>query len=105
MSIDAFKRLDLRVARVVRAEKVPGADRLLKLRVDLGGEERDIVAGIAEHYRPEEVVGRSVVVIANLRPARIRGIESRGMLLAAQEGGRLVLVTTDGDIAPGARVT
>lgn len=105
VSIDAFKRLDLRVARVVRAEKVAGADRLLKLRVDLGGEERDIVAGIAEHYRPEEVVGRTVVVIANLRPARIRGIESRGMLLAAQEGGRLVLVTTDGDIAAGARVT
>jgi methionyl-tRNA synthetase len=105
VSIDAFKRLDLRVARVVWAEKVPDADRLLKLRIDLGGEEREIVSGIAEHYRPEDLVGRSVVVIANLQPARIRGIESRGMLLAAQEGGRLVLVTTDGDIAPGARVT
>lgn len=105
VSIDAFRRLDLRVARVTGAERVPGADRLLRLRIDLGGEEREIVAGIAEHYRPEEVVGRSVVVITNLQPARIRGIESRGMLLAAQEGGRLVLVTTDGDIPAGARVT
>ncbi|MEW6547531.1 MAG: methionine--tRNA ligase [Bacillota bacterium] len=105
VSIEAFKRLDLRVARVVRAERVPGADRLLRLRIDLGDEERQIVAGIAQHYQPADLEGRSVVVVANLQPAMIRGVESRGMLLAAQQGGRLVLVTIDGDIPAGARVT
>ncbi|HHY93449.1 MAG TPA: methionine--tRNA ligase, partial [Firmicutes bacterium] len=105
LPIEAFRRLHLRVGRVLRAERVPRADRLLRLEVDLGDEKRQIVSGIAQYYAPEELVGKTIVVVANLQPAVIRGVESRGMLLAAEMEGRLVLVTTDGDIPAGALVT
>jgi methionyl-tRNA synthetase len=90
-----FQRVELRTAEVVAAEKVPGADRLLKLKVRLGTEERQIVAGIAQHYQPAELVGKMIIVVANLKPARIRGLESQGMLLAAQKGKTLTLLTVD----------
>lgn len=107
VSIDQFRQVDLRVARVLVAERVPGARKLLRLEIALGAERRQIVAGIAEHYRPEDLVGRLIVVVANLEPATIRGLESQGMLLAA--GGRapgqpLRLIGPDGEIAPGTRV-
>ncbi len=106
ISIDEFRKVDLRVARVLSAEKVEGADRLLKLDVAVGSEKRQIVAGIAEHVDPATLPGKSIVVVANLQPARIRGLESQGMLLAAEdESGTLRLVTVDGDIACGARVS
>lgn len=101
VSIEEFKRIDFRLAQVVAAERIPGADRLLRLEVDLGGERRQVVAGIARHYRPEDLVGRRVVVVANLKPATLRGIESRGMILAASAGDQLALVTVDGDLPPG----
>lgn len=104
IDIETFRQIDLRVARVLAAEKVKGADKLLKLKLDLGGEEREIVSGIAQYYQPEALVGKNIVVVANLKPAKIRGIESRGMLLAASNEAGLVLVTTDGEIAPGSRV-
>lgn len=105
ISIEEFARLDLRVARVVNAEPVEGADRLLRLDIDLGEEKRQIVAGIAQYYSPEELVGKQVVVVANLKPAKIRGLQSQGMLLAAEDkDGRLCVVTTDRDMAPGAKV-
>jgi methionyl-tRNA synthetase len=119
LGIEEFQRWDLRVARVIAAELHPRADRLLKLRVDMGGEERPLVAGIAAHYRPEDLVGRLIVVVANLKPARLRGEESRGMLLAASSGdtssgsaasgsaasGCIVsLLRPDTDLPPGARV-
>jgi methionyl-tRNA synthetase len=104
ISIDDFGRVDLRVAVVETAERVPKADKLLKLQINLGDERRQIVAGIAREYTPEQMVGKKIVVVANLQPAQIRGIESRGMLLAAQKAGRLRLVTVDGDIEPGATV-
>ncbi|MBD3160692.1 MAG: methionine--tRNA ligase subunit beta [Candidatus Latescibacteria bacterium] len=100
IGIEEFARLDLRIARVVRAEPHPNADRLLKLAIDLGGEERQIVAGIAERYRPEDLEGRLIAVVANLKPVKLRGEESRGMLLAASdapkggEGERNVVVVT-----------
>ena len=108
VSIDEFGRIDLRVAVVLAVERVAGTDRLLKLEIDLGEERRTIVAGIAHLYEPEALVGRRIVVVANLQPARIRGIESRGMLLAA--GGRTPgqafgLVTVDDAIPPGTRVS
>ena len=108
ISIDEFGKLDLRVAAVLAAERVAGTDRLLKLEIDLGDERRAIVSGIAHFYEPEALVGRRIVVVANLQPARIRGIESRGMLLAA--GGRapgqeLGLVTLDKEIPVGTRVS
>ena len=83
ISFDQFQSLDLRVAEVIAAERVPNANRLLKLQVDLGYEKRQIVAGIAEHYAPEDLIGKQIILAANLEPATIRGIESQGMLLAA----------------------
>jgi len=87
-----FAKLDLRLAHIVAAEKVAKADKLLKLTVSLGAETRTVVAGIAEHYKPEDVVGLQVVIVANLKPAKIRGIESQGMVLAASDGELLSLV-------------
>jgi methionyl-tRNA synthetase len=104
ISIQEFSRIDLRVGRVEAAEVVPGADRLLKLRIDLGGEVRTVVSGIRSHYGPDDLVGRHVVVVANLEPARIRGIVSEGMILAASDDGRLTLVGPWDAIPPGARV-
>lgn len=108
ITIDDFAKIDLRVAVVLAAERVPKTAKLLKLDLDLGTEKRSIVSGIAEFYEPESLVGRRIVLVANLKPARIRGVESRGMLLAA--GGRapgehLGLVTLDTDIPPGTRVS
>jgi methionyl-tRNA synthetase len=105
IGFDDFKKVQLRTARVVSAERVEGADKLLKLQIALGGDEtRQIVAGIAQHYQPEELPGKTIVVVANLEPARIRGVESNGMLLAAASGDSLRLVTVDGDADPGAEV-
>ena len=94
----------LKTAVVLEAEKIEGADKLLKLQVDLGGEKRQLVAGIALHYTPEELVGKTVVVVANLKPAKLRGVKSEGMLLAASKGDTLKLVTVEGDLGPGANV-
>lgn len=92
ISIDDFSKVDLRVVKVLAADKVKGADRLLTLTVDLGDEQRTIVSGIAQHYAPEELVGRNVVMVVNLKAAKIRGIESRGMVLAASCEGQLAVV-------------
>ncbi len=104
VTIDEFARTQLKVAKVLTAEKVEGADKLLRLSIDLGGETRQIVAGVAQFYSPEEITGRLIVVVANLKPAKVRGIESNGMLLAAKSGNELKLVSVAGDIAPGAIV-
>lgn len=104
LTIDEFMKVDLRVARVVSCERVEGAEKLLKLRVDLGTEERQIVAGIAKAYAPEALVGKRIVVVANLKPARLRGVESQGMLLAADLGGRPIVATFEEDVPPGTRV-
>jgi methionyl-tRNA synthetase len=105
LDISEFARADLRVAEVLQAEKVKGADKLLKLQISIGGERRQIVAGIAKHYRPEQLLGRKIVVVTNLKPATIRGIESHGMLLAAQAGSSLSLVTPDSDLPSGAKIS
>ena len=83
INIEDFHRLDLRVGRIKTAEKIPGADKLLKLQVDVGAEVRQVVAGIATRYRSEELIGKSVILVANLKPVVIRGVESQGMILAA----------------------
>lgn len=90
---DDFARLDFRIATVKSAEKVPKADKLLKLTLDLGFEERTVVSGIAEHYQPDEVVGRQILLLANLAPRKLRGIESNGMILMADSGGKLIFVS------------
>lgn len=99
-----FAKLDLRVAEILACEPVPKADRLLKVQVRLGEEERTIVAGIAAYYAPEALVGKKVVVVANLKPAKLRGIVSQGMLLAASEGDQLEVLTLQGPIPSGAKV-
>jgi len=104
ISIDDFFKAKLVVAEVLACEAVPEATKLLKLQIAIGEEKRQIVAGVAEYYKPEEMVGKKIVVVANLKPAKIRGIESKGMLLAAKQGKSLKLVTVDGDIPSGATV-
>jgi methionyl-tRNA synthetase len=104
ISIDEFAKLELRVALVKTAEKIEGSKKLLKLSVDLGGEVRQIVSGIADAYTPESLVGRKVVLVANLKPAKLMGVESFGMVLAASLDGKAVLCSFDADVPPGTKV-
>ena len=105
VTIDQFCKVKLKTAKVVAAEKLEGADKLLKLKIDIGeAEVRPLVAGVAKYYTPEEIMGKTIVVVSNLQPATIRGAESRGMLLAAKFGKELRLVTVDGDVPAGADI-
>lgn len=104
VNINEFFEIQLRVARVLAAEPVEKTDKLLKLQVDLGSEQRQIVAGLAKSYEPEALIGKRIVVVANLEPARIRGVESQGMLLAADLDGRPIVATFEEDVPPGTRV-
>ena len=105
ITIDDFKKIDLRVAKVIECETVPKSEKLLKLQVEIGSERRQIVAGIAKHYKPEELVGKSVVVVYNLQPAKLMGQESKGMVLAASDDdGKLFIVSPASDIASGSVV-
>jgi methionyl-tRNA synthetase len=105
ISIDDFMKVDLRVAKVLAAEKVPNSRKLVKLSIDVGTEQRTLVAGIAEAYEPEALVGRTIVMVFNLKPAKLMGIESNGMVLAASpDGGKPTLVGFDVEVPPGTRV-
>jgi len=104
LSFEEFQKLDLRVGRIVNAELVPKANKLLKLTVDLGHEHRTVVAGIAESYRPEALVGKNIILVANLAPRTLRGIESQGMVLAAESDGQIVLAGFDVPVPPGSKV-
>jgi methionyl-tRNA synthetase len=92
------------VAEVIEAKIVEGADKLLQLKIKIGDEQRQIIAGIAKAYTPEEMIGKKIIVVANLQPAKIRGVESSGMLLAASLGDKMVLVGLDKDIDSGAKI-
>jgi methionyl-tRNA synthetase len=105
IKIDDFGKVELRVAEVVAAEALPKSKKLLKLTVSLGGEQRTLVAGIAEHYAPTDLVGKKVVVVANLEPAKLMGVESNGMVLAASIEDKLAVLTLDRDLPPGAKVS
>ncbi|HYB42439.1 MAG TPA: methionine--tRNA ligase subunit beta, partial [Candidatus Methylomirabilis sp.] len=104
ISIEEFGKVDLRVAEVVAAEKVAKSRKLLKLSVRVGAETRTVVAGVAEHYAPDDLVGRKVIIVANLAPATLMGIESKGMLLAASHEGGLSILVLDKDLPSGAKV-
>ena len=104
IDISDFAKVKLRTARIVNAETIPGADKLLKLQIRMGEEKRQIIAGIALYYKPEEIIGKIVVVVANLKPAKLRGELSEGMLLAASKGEKLTLITVDEEISSGAQV-
>jgi methionyl-tRNA synthetase len=105
ISIDEFARLDLRVAKVLSADSIKGSKKLIQLEVDLGGERRTLLAGIAQTHKPQDLVGKKVIVVANLQPAKLMGIESQGMVLAAvADEQNIVLVVPEGDVPPGTRV-
>src|SRR5437660_8696871 len=105
ISIHEFRNVELRVPTVKSAEPHPNGDRLLVLQSDLGTEQRQICAGIRNHYTPEELVGRQIVVVANLETAKLRGMESQGMLLAASDEGRVILLTPERAVEPGSKVS
>jgi methionyl-tRNA synthetase len=101
-----FTKVDLRVAQIVEAEDVVKSNKLLKLQLDVGElGKRQIVAGIKKHYSPEDLIGKKIVIVANLKPAKLMGIESQGMLLAAKNEEKLTVLTVDRDIEPGLRVS
>jgi methionyl-tRNA synthetase len=105
ITIDDFAKVELKVGEVIKCEKVEKADKLLKSQIKIGAEVRQVVSGIAKFYSPEEMVGKKVVVVTNLKPVKLRGILSEGMILAASDdGGNLKAVTVDGDIESGAEV-
>jgi methionine--tRNA ligase beta chain len=104
ISIDDFRKIELKVATIKSAETHPNADKLLVLQIDLGGEQRQICAGIRNSYTPEELVGKQIVVVANLETAKLRGLESQGMLLAASDDGRVIIMTPEKSVQAGAQV-
>ena len=104
ITIDDFSKVDLRAVKVISCEKIENSNKLLKLQVDMGGETRQIVSGLSKHYKPEELVGKTVVLVANLKPAKLRGVDSYGMILAASDGDKLSIVTLDKDIPSGSSI-
>ncbi len=105
IAIDDFAKVDLRVAEVVSAKDHPNADRLLVLEIDLGDERRTIVAGIRGHYAPEDLVGKQIIVVANIEPCELRGVKSHGMMLVAKDGEKIIYLTPESAIAPGSKVS
>ena len=104
ITIDDFKKVELKIGRVLSAESIVGSDKLLKLQVDLGSEQRQILAGIAKYYQPTDLVGKQIVIIANLEPRSMMGFESQGMVLAAGDGEIVSLLTPDKDVPTGANI-
>ena len=105
IEIDVFKQVDLQVGTVAEAGKVEGSRKLIRLVVDIGAGRRTVIAGIGEQYTPEELQGTQVVLVANLKPARIMGQESNGMILAAADGKKLAVLRPDRPVKPGCRVS
>ena len=104
ISIQDFSEIDLRVAEIKAVEEHPDADKLLILKIDAGDGEKQLVTGIKNHYSAEELVGKKIIIVNNLAPAVLRGVESQGMLLAARNSDKVVLLTTEKDVEPGSRV-
>ncbi|OLD61974.1 MAG: methionine--tRNA ligase subunit beta, partial [Armatimonadetes bacterium 13_1_40CM_3_65_7] len=105
ISIDEFRKLDIRVGEVVSATRVPETEKLIEVKVDIGGEVRTLVTGLVPQYQPEELIGKRVIVLANLEPRRVRGVTSQGMLLAAEWEGEVALLTVEKDAPKGAKIT
>ena len=105
ISIEDFKNIDLRVAKILEAEKIENSDNLLKLTLDLGNETRQIISGIAQYYKPQDLINKEIVMVYNLEPRIIKGIESQGMLLAAKDENNLGLLTLDREIKPGTKIS
>ena len=99
-----FKNVEFRTAKILEVEEIPGADKIWKLRIDVGAEKKSIVAGIKAFYTKEALLGKNIVIVNNLEPAVIRGVESQGMLLAAKDGSKLTILTIDGDVPAGSAI-
>ena len=104
LALEEFKKTELRVAKVLDVQEIPGADKLWKLLIDVGSEKKEIVAGIKLHYSRESLLGKSLVVVNNLVPSVIRGVESKGMLLAAKSDAQMSILTLDKDLPPGSPI-
>ncbi len=104
ITFEDFKKLEIRIGKILSAQKVEGTDKLLKLEVDMGKEKRQLVAGIAQYYDPEELIDKQIPVLVNLEPRKIRGVESQGMLLAATEGEAPILLHPDKEVSPGSLI-
>jgi len=104
ISFDDFQKLDIKIGTILEAEKVEGADKLLKLKVDLGDEQRILVAGIAETYNAEKIIGKQIPILINLEPKKLRGIESQGMILAVETDGKAVLLHPEKKVANGSKI-
>lgn len=104
INFEEFKKVELRVARVLGAERVEGSEKLLKLQVDLGSEQRQIIAGIGKAYAPENLIGKEIMIVANLEPRMLMGLESQGMVLAASGEGGPVILFPEKDVVPGALI-
>ena len=105
VSFKEFQALDLRVGKILTADSVPGADKLYKLSVDLGEKKITLVAGLRPYYKPERMKGKKIIVVVNLDPVVLKGVKSEGMLLAAQDGEKVSLLTVDKDLKPGSKVS
>lgn len=104
ITFEDFKKMDIRIGRIVAAVKVPGTDKLMRIEIDMGAEKRQVVAGIAEYYDQESLLGRLIPVLLNLEPRTLRGIESQGMILAADDSGKPVLLSPVQEVPPGSTV-
>lgn len=104
INFEDFQKVDLRVGKIIEVERVKDSEKLLKLQVDLGAEKRQLVAGIAQFYQPEDLIGREIVVVVNLEPRTLKGVESQGMLLAADDEGKPVLLKPDEEVSPGTKI-
>lgn len=105
VSFREFQALDLRVGKILAVDNVPGADKLYKLSVDMGERKITLVAGLRPYYKPEEMEGKKIIVVVNLDPVVLKGVKSEGMLLAAQEGDVVSLLTVDKDVRPGSKIS
>ena len=104
INFEEFQKIELKVAKIIQAERIKESEKLLKLQIDLGEEKRQIVAGLAKFYQPENLVGKEIVVVANLEPRMIFGLKSQGMLLAADVNGKPVLLKPDEEVPPGTKI-
>ena len=104
ITFDDFKKIDMRIGKILSAEKVEGTDKLMKIEIDLGTEKRQLVAGIADMYEPHLLIGKEIPVLMNLEPRKIRGIESQGMILAVDVGGKPVIMHPDREVPPGSTI-
>jgi methionine--tRNA ligase beta chain len=104
VTYDDFKKLDLRIAKIIEAQRIKASDKLIKLQIDLGNEQRQIIAGIGKVYTPEELIGKLIVIVSNLEPKKLLGEESNGMLLAASNEEEISLLMPDKEIPPGSIV-